>query len=69
MANRFKCGLPVSKIFLRSIFNFNFKLFEVALSVGGEDKSKKIFMRPEKESTLSFYEIWTLSRLHTSRFR
>jgi hypothetical protein len=28
----FKCGLPVSTLFLRSIFNFNLKLVEVTLT-------------------------------------
>jgi hypothetical protein len=30
MLGFFKCGLPVSKIFLISIYNFNVKLVDVA---------------------------------------
>ena len=32
------------------------------------DGNKKIFLRPENESTLRFYEIWLFGRLHTARF-
>jgi hypothetical protein len=30
------------------------------MKVGGKDESKKIFLRPENESSRSFFEIWPL---------
>jgi hypothetical protein len=69
----FKCVFPVSKIFLRFIFNSKLRIVEVALS-GRHHGSwrwrsqQKIFLRPENESTLSFYATWPFGRLHTSRF-
>jgi hypothetical protein len=41
---------------------------EAIMAGGGEDESKKIFLRPENESTHSYYEIWPLGRLYALRF-
>ena len=70
----FKCGLPILKIYWRSIFNFYLKIFVVALSWRhhGSWRSrwkKKIFLRLQNESKWSYYEIWPFNCPHTSRFR
>ena len=68
-----KCGLPVSKLFLRSVFNFNLQLVVVTSSWRHHGSwrwrwKQKIFLRPENESAQRFYEIWLLGRLHMARF-
>jgi S-methylmethionine-dependent homocysteine/selenocysteine methylase len=45
-----KCGLPVSIIFLRQIFNFYLKLAEVIMTSS--------WQLPENESSRSSYGIW-----------
>jgi len=39
------------------------------MTVGGENKRKKMILRPKNESARCFNEIWSFGRLHTSRLR